>query len=109
MNSRAAISGLERPSRASLAIWASCDLGLLAVSWPLVSTVRLRAVSPVASSSRAARWAKARGDLSPDRLRYLAMVDRVEASGACPSARLTSSRSVASLTSRRVCRSALSA
>ena len=47
MNSRAPISGFDRPSRASRAIWASW-----AVSSSRVSTVRLRAVSPVASSSR---------------------------------------------------------
>ena len=54
MNSRAPISGLDRPSRASLATWASW-----AVSSPLASTVRLRAVSPVAASSRRARSANA--------------------------------------------------
>jgi len=54
MNSRAPISGFDRPSRASRAIWASW-----AVSWALVSTVRLRAVSPVAASSRRARSANA--------------------------------------------------
>ena len=56
MNSRAPISGLESPSRASRATCASC-----AVSSPAVSTLRLRAVSPVAWSSRAARSANAVG------------------------------------------------
>jgi hypothetical protein len=46
--------GFESPSRASRAIWASW-----AVSSPLVSTVRLRTRSPVASSSRRARSANA--------------------------------------------------
>ena len=41
MNSRAPIRGLDRPSRASRATCASC-----AVSSTLISTVRLRAVSP---------------------------------------------------------------
>ena len=50
MKSRAPISGLEWPSHANRAICASC-----AVSWLIVSTVRLRARSPVARSSRAAR------------------------------------------------------
>src|SRR5258707_7128448 len=54
MNSRAPISGLDRPSRASRAIWASW-----AVSSVLVCTVRLRAVSPAAGSSRRARPANA--------------------------------------------------
>ncbi len=54
MNSRAPISGLDRPSRASRATWASW-----AVSSTVASTVRLRAVSPVASSSRRARSANA--------------------------------------------------
>jgi hypothetical protein len=44
-NSRAPISGLDRPSRASRATWASW-----AVSSRMVSTARLRAVSPVAAS-----------------------------------------------------------
>ena len=48
MKSRAPISGLDRPSRASRAICAS-----RAVSWSSDSTLRLRAVSPLASSSRA--------------------------------------------------------
>src|SRR4051812_30392630 len=52
MNSRAPISGFDRPSRASRAIWVSW-----AVSPLLVSTVTLRAVSPVAMSSREARSA----------------------------------------------------
>src|SRR5205085_10046536 len=52
MNSCAPISGLERPSWASRAIWASWG-----VSTPRVSSVRLRAVSPVAWSSRRARSA----------------------------------------------------
>src|ERR1700722_16993744 len=47
MNSRAPICGLDRPSRASRATWASWP-----VSSTVISTVRLRAVSPVASSSR---------------------------------------------------------
>src|SRR5258707_7089099 len=54
MNSRAPISGLDRPSRASGVIWA-----YWAVSWVLAGTVRLRAVSPVAASSRRARSANA--------------------------------------------------
>jgi len=53
MNSRTPISGLDRPSRASRAIWASWAVS----SW-LAATAgwagRLRAVSPVASSSRRA-------------------------------------------------------
>ena len=53
-NSRAPISGLDSPSRASCAIWRSC-----AVSSSRVSTVRLRTFSPVASSSLRARSAKA--------------------------------------------------
>jgi len=44
-NSRVPISGLDRPSRASRATWASW-----AVSSRMVSTVRSRAVSPVAAS-----------------------------------------------------------
>jgi hypothetical protein len=44
-NSRALISGLDRPSRASRATWASW-----AVSSRMVSTVRVGAVSPVAAS-----------------------------------------------------------
>ena len=54
MNSRAPISGLDRPSRASRATWASW-----AVSASPVSRLRLRTVSPVASSSRRARSANA--------------------------------------------------
>ena len=54
MNSRVPISGFESPSRASRAICASW-----AVSSSRVSTVRLRTVSPVASSSRRARSANA--------------------------------------------------
>ena len=55
MNSRAPISGFDSPSRASRAIWASC-----AVSSSFMATaVRLRAVSPVARSSRRARSANA--------------------------------------------------
>jgi hypothetical protein len=54
MNSRVPISGFERPSRASRAIIASW-----AVSSPPVSTARVRAVSPVASSLRRARSANA--------------------------------------------------
>src|ERR1700754_4254429 len=50
MNSRVPISGFDSPSRASRAICASWG-----VSSPLVSAVRLRTVSPVASSSRAAQ------------------------------------------------------
>jgi hypothetical protein len=50
MNSRAPISGFDRPSPASRATWTSCE-----VSSPVVSTVRLRAISPVASRSRLAR------------------------------------------------------
>ena len=53
-NSRALISGLDRPSRASLAICSSCG-----VSSSIVSTERLRTFSPVASNSRRARSAKA--------------------------------------------------
>src|SRR6266852_9647782 len=52
MNSWAAISGLDRPSPASQAIWVS-----RAVSWAGASVVRLRTRSPVARSSRAARSA----------------------------------------------------
>jgi hypothetical protein len=52
MNNRLPISGFDRPSRASRAITASW-----AVSPSLVWTVRLRAVSPVARSSRPARSA----------------------------------------------------
>jgi len=52
-HSWAAISWLVHPSRASLAIWASW-----AVRSVKVSTVRLRTVSPVTSSSRRARSAK---------------------------------------------------
>jgi EmrB/QacA subfamily drug resistance transporter len=54
MNNRVPISGLESPSRASSAICRSC-----AVSSSRVSTVRFRTVSPVAISSRLARWANA--------------------------------------------------
>lgn len=50
MNSRASISGFGRPSRASRAMWTSWE-----VSSPVVSTVGLRAISPVASRSRLAR------------------------------------------------------
>src|SRR6266446_3865986 len=50
MNSWAAMSGLDRPSPASRAIWAS-----RAVSRAGASAVRLRTRSPVANSSRAAR------------------------------------------------------
>src|ERR1035438_75663 len=46
MKSRAPISGLDRPSRASRAIWASWG-----GSSTVTSTVRLRAVSPAAASS----------------------------------------------------------
>jgi hypothetical protein len=53
-NRRVPISGLDRPSRASRAITVSW-----AVSASRVWTVRLRAVSPVASSSMRARSAKA--------------------------------------------------
>src|SRR5258708_27558479 len=52
MNSRAPISGFERPSRANSTTRASWT-----VSWPAVSTSRLRAVSQVAGSSRRARSA----------------------------------------------------
>jgi hypothetical protein len=53
MNSRAAISGLDSPSPASRPIWIS-----RAVSWTGASVMRLRARSPVASSSRLVRSAK---------------------------------------------------
>ena len=59
MNSWAPISGLVSPSPASRAICASC-----AVRTSLVSTDRLRTVSPVASSSRRARSAKASTPMS---------------------------------------------
>src|SRR6202522_604894 len=52
MNSRAPICAFDKPSRASRATWASW-----AVSSLLVSMVRLRAVSPVAASSRRGRSA----------------------------------------------------
>ena len=52
MNNRLPISGFDSPSRASRAITASW-----AVSSSRVSTVRLRAVAPVARSSRRARSA----------------------------------------------------
>ena len=52
MNSWVLISGLDSPSRASLAMCASW-----AVSSATASTVRLRTVSPVASNSRRARSA----------------------------------------------------
>jgi hypothetical protein len=54
MKSRAPISGFDRPSRASRAIWDSWGVRLM-----LVSALRLRAVSPVAASSRQARSANA--------------------------------------------------
>ena len=54
MNSCAPISGFERPSRARRAIWASWG-----VSTARVSSLRVRAVSPVARSSRWARSANA--------------------------------------------------
>ena len=54
MNSRAPISAFDRPSRANCAICVSW-----AVSSSRVSTLRFRAVSPVASSSRPARAANA--------------------------------------------------
>ena len=54
MNSLLPISGFDRPSRASRAITASW-----AVSSARVSSARLRAVSPVARSSRLARAANA--------------------------------------------------
>src|SRR5229473_1892209 len=50
MNSCPPISGLERPSRASLATCASCGVSTLRVL-----SMRLRAVTPVASSSRRTR------------------------------------------------------
>ena len=50
VNSRAPISGLLSPSRANLAMWSSW-----AVSLPVAAALRLRAVSPVAQSSRLAR------------------------------------------------------
>ena len=53
-NSRAPISGFVCPPAARRATWASCG-----VSSSSVSTVRLRTVSPVASSSRRARSANA--------------------------------------------------
>ena len=49
MNSRVPISGLDSPSRASRAIWASWAVSS---SFLAVTAVRLRAVSPVARSSR---------------------------------------------------------
>ena len=52
MNSRAPISGFDRPSRASRAIWLSCGGQPFGAAR---TSVRLRAVSPVASSSRPAR------------------------------------------------------
>ena len=79
MNSRAPISGLDRPSRASRAIWASCggELGRA------VSAVRLRAVSPVASSSRAARSANASRPIAANMLvRGAQLLARVDAAGA---------------------------
>jgi hypothetical protein len=59
MNSRVPISGFDSPSRASRAIWASWTVSSLRVS-----TVRLRAVSPVARSSRRARSANASAPIS---------------------------------------------
>ena len=56
MNSRVPISGLDSPSRASRAIWAPWAVSS---SSPAVAAVRLRAVSPVARSSRPARSANA--------------------------------------------------
>jgi hypothetical protein len=55
MNSRDAISGLDSPSRASLATWASWEVS--AVPPRAAFTARLCVVSPVASSSRRARSA----------------------------------------------------
>jgi hypothetical protein len=54
MNNLAPISGFESPSRANIAIWISCE-----VSSSLVSTLRFRALSPVADNSRFARPANA--------------------------------------------------
>jgi hypothetical protein len=60
MNSRAPISGLDSPSRASRATWASCAVSAApAPPARAAGTVRLRAVSPVARSSRRARSANA--------------------------------------------------
>lgn len=56
IKSREPISGLERPVRARAAIWVSW-----AVSWYLFSGMRLRAVSPVAISSRSRRGGRRRG------------------------------------------------
>ena len=53
MYRRAPISGLDNPSRASLATWASW-----AVSWLWLLTIRFLAVSPVALSSSRARSEK---------------------------------------------------
>ena len=55
MNSRVPISGFDSPSRASRAIW---DSWAVRSSCP-ATRVRLRAVSPVARSSRRARSANA--------------------------------------------------
>src|SRR5215472_7142791 len=59
-NSWAAISGFDRPARASRAIWVSWG-----VSWSCASAVRLRTVSPVASSSQRARSANASMPIGP--------------------------------------------
>ena len=64
MNSRAPISGFDRPSRASCAMWTSWE-----VSSPVVSTVRLRTISPVASRSRLARSPNA---CTPIRVQHVA-------------------------------------
>jgi hypothetical protein len=55
MSVRAAISGLVRPSGAIRAICASCAVS----SCSSMATLRLRAASPMAFSSRPARSAKA--------------------------------------------------
>ena len=73
------MSWLDAPSRAIRAILASCG-----VRSSLVSSVRLRAVSPVASSSRLARCANASAPISAKlaraRSELLARIDAAAAS-----------------------------
>ena len=79
MNSCAPISGFECPSRASRAICASCG-----VSPSRVSAVRLRTVSPVASSSRSARSANASGPCDEQLVGGAQLLARVDAAALAP-------------------------
>ena len=79
-NSWAPISGFVCPVAASLAIWSSCG-----VRSSIVSTLRLRTVSPVASSSRRARSAKASMPASiEDRVRGTELLAGVDAAALAP-------------------------